>query len=137
MIGHGATISGATSGTIGKITNIDWSGAVADDVEITDFDSPEKWKEFEAGLKDAGELAADLKFDHTLASTVNTALGGTAQQWTLTLNNSSSVLICNGYIKSEALGVPIGDQVMMPIVIKFTGRPHFPSSSSSSSSSSS
>ncbi len=136
MIGHGATLSGSTAGTIGKITNVDWSGITIDDVETTDFDSALKYREYEAGLRDAGELSADLKFDATLASTVREA-EGVEQTWTLTLNDTSSVLICAGYLKSLGLGIPIGDQVMMPIVLKLTGRPHFPSSSSSSSSSSS
>ena len=136
MIGHGATLSGSTAGTIGKITNVDWSGIVIDDVEITDFDSTLKHREFEAGLKDAGEVTADLKFDATLASTVRDAEGVT-QTWTLTLNDTTSVLIFSGYLRSLALAVPIGDQVMMPVSFKITGRPHFPSSSSSSSSSSS
>lgn len=136
MIGHGAILSGSTAGTIGKITNADWSGLVVEDVEITDFDSPEKYREFEAGLRDGGELTADLKFDATLASTVRDAEGVT-QTWTLTLNDTSTVLLFAGYLKGLSLGVPIGDQISMPVAFKITGRPHFPSSSSSSSSSSS
>jgi len=136
MIGHGATLVGGTSGNIGEITNIDWSGIIVDDVEITDFASHEGFKEFEAGLKDSGEITGDLKFDETLAGTIREAIGVT-QAWTLTLNNSTSVLQCQGYIKQLSASLPIGDQVMMPIAIKLTGRAFFPSSSSSSSSSSS
>lgn len=136
MIGHGARLSGSTSGNIGEITNIDWSGIIVDDVEITDFASHEGFKEFEAGLKDSGEITGDLKFLEALASTVREAIG-TTQTWTLTLNNSTSILQCQGYIKQMSVAAPIGDNVMMPIAIKLTGRAFFPSSSSSSSSSSS
>lgn len=134
MIGHGAKLVGSKSGAIGKLTNIDWSGAVADDVESTDFDSPEGWKEFEAGLKDAGEITGDLRYDKTLMNTVLEAVGSDKETWTLTLKDLNA-LICWGYVRSLALAVPMGDSVMMPIAIKFSGKPHFPSSSSSSSSS--
>jgi len=142
MIGHGFTLSGSTSGTVGKITNIDWSGLIADDIETTDFDSPtdtagNPYKEYEAGFVDGGELTGDLKLDRTLMSTLRDAFG-VKETWTLTGDDSpATVLIGNGYIKQQSMSVPMADQVMTPISIKFSGRPHFPSSSSSSSSSSS
>lgn len=63
MIGHGATLSGSVSGTIGYLTNIDWSGVTVDDIDITTFDSEDQWRQFEPGLKDAGELSGDLNFN--------------------------------------------------------------------------
>ena len=136
MIGHGAKLVGSVTGTIGKLTNIDWSGAVADDIQTTDFDSGDKYHEFEAGLKDAGEITGDLRYDKTLFNTVLDAVGGSTETWTLTLSDNSE-LVCKGYIRSLGLAVPMGDSVMMPIAIKFSGKPYFPSSSSSSSLSSS
>lgn len=141
MIGHGITLSGATVGTIGKITNLDWSGLVAEDVEKTDFDSEDKYKEYEPGLKEPGEITGDLKYDKTLANTVLNAIHGDAagaasdELWTLTLATGAQIW-CRGYLKSLAMAMPIGNQVMMPIAIKLTGKVSFPSSSSSSSSSS-
>lgn len=141
MIGHGVTLSGATTGTIGKITNIDWSGLVADDVEKTDFDSEDKYREYEPGLKEPGEITADLKYDKTLLDTIMDAIHGDAagaasdELWTLTFATGAQ-LCFRGYLKSIGASMPIGDQVMMPIAIKLTGKVSFPSSSSSSSSSS-
>ena len=136
MIGHGAKLSGSSSGTIGKLTNVNWGGAVVEDVEITDFDSKERWREWESGMKDAGELTADLNYNKVLAATVYDAFGD-EQTWTFTLNDNTSIILCAGYLKSLGLAVELGTQVKMPIGIRFTGVPHFPSSSSSSSSSSS
>lgn len=134
MIGHGTKLVGSKSGSIGKLMNIDWSGAIADDVELTNFDSPGGWKEFEAGLKDAGEITGDLRYDKSYMETVLDAVGGDKESWALTLKDLC-ILICQGYIRSLGLAVPMGDSVTMPIAIKYSGKPYFPSSSSSSSSS--
>lgn len=141
MIGHGATLSGATTGTIGKITNLDWSGLVLDDVEKTDFDSEDMYREYEPGLKEPGEITGDLKYDKTLMNTILNAINGDAagavsdELWTLTLATGAAI-VARGYLKSLGAALPIGDQVTMPIAIKLTGKVSFPSSSSSSSSSS-
>ena len=131
-IGHGATLTGSTTGSIGKLTNIDWSGLVADDIDTTDFDSPDNVRVYEGGLLDAGEISADLRYDSTLFNTIlDAVLARAVEYWTLTKDSNS--LVIPGYLKSIGLAVPDGDNMMAPIVIKCTGKPQYQSSSSSSS----
>lgn len=140
-VGHGTTLSGSTTGAIGEITNLDWSGLAADDVEKTDFDSEDMYREYEPGLKEPGEITGELLYDKTLLNTIMDAIHGDAagaasdELWTLTPETGNAV-VCRGYLKQIGLAIPLGDQIMMPIAIKLTGKVSFPSSSSSSSSSS-
>jgi len=107
-IGHGATLRGSTTGSIGKLTNIDWSGLVADDIDVTDFDSPDNVRVFEGGLLDAGEISADLRYDSTLFNTIlDAVLARAVEYWTLTKDSNS--LVIPGYLKSMGLSVPDGD----------------------------
>ena len=126
MIGHGVTLSGATTGTIGKLINIDWSGLVLDDVDKTDFDSVDQYKEYEPGLKEPGELTATLKYDKTLADTILNAINGDAsgavsdELFTLTMATGAQ-LFFRGYLKSLGMAIPMADQDTKPIAIKLTG----------------
>jgi len=113
-IGHGATLTGSTTGNIGKLTNVDWSGLVADDIDVTDFDSPDNVRVYEGGLLDAGELTADLRYDSTLFNTIiDAVLARAVEYWTLTKGSNSLVL--PGYLKSIGLSVPDGDLSLIHI----------------------
>lgn len=133
MIGHGVTLTGSEAGAIGKLTNVNWGGLVYDDVETTDFNSPRRRRQYEAGLGEPGEITADLIFDATLKATVVANLR-VAQTWTIA-KSGTTLLIDYGYIKSYGLTIPIGDEVMMPIGIKLSTSSSSSSLSSSSSSS--
>jgi predicted secreted protein len=67
-IGHGALLkvaddnSPASYITVGEITSITMPGIARDAVDATHSESTQKWREFIAGLKDGGEVSAELNF---------------------------------------------------------------------------
>jgi predicted secreted protein len=126
MIGHGATLEGSSTGTLGKLVNINWSGLMVEDIDVSNFDSTGKWREYESGFKDNGEITAELIFDATLMDTLIDAFGGDNETWTLTLNDGNA-LVCEGHIRSLGLTVPMEDAVKIPVSIKLSGQPYWPS----------
>lgn len=76
MIGHGTLFqtgddaSPQTFATLAEVTNITPPSIARDAVEATHMQSPEKWREFIAGLKDGGELAVELNYVKTSAATM-------------------------------------------------------------------
>lgn len=119
-IGHGTTLAGATAGAIGKLTNIGGPNESVDDIDVTDMASTDARREFMAGLIDSGEVSADLIYDKTLYDTVQGALGGTNEAWTITLPDTSTI-VCNGYLKANGLAIPMEDKITQAITIKLSG----------------
>lgn len=136
MILHEATLVGSSTGTLGKLTNIDYSGLVEDEIDVTSADSADKWNEYEGGFKDPGVITADLLYDATLFNTLLDAFAGTNETWTLTFSDGNA-LVCQGHIRSLSLSMPLRTAGSHPVEIRLSGKPYWPSSSSSSSSSSS
>lgn len=48
---------------IGNVTNIGGPGLERETYDVTAHDSPQQWREFLGGLKDGGEVSADLNYD--------------------------------------------------------------------------
>lgn len=67
-IGNGATPEVFT--TVAEVTSIKPPNLSRDPVEATHTESPEKWKEFIAGLKDGGEVGIELNFVPGSATTL-------------------------------------------------------------------
>ena len=67
-IGHSITfkIQNAASPvamvSIGEVESLSMPALARDAVEVTHMSSPEKWREFIAGLKDGGEVTAEIHF---------------------------------------------------------------------------
>ena len=135
MIGKGCTLTGSVHGVIGKLTNVDFSGLVSDEIDVTNFDSDD-YNEYEAGFIDSGTLTADLLYVPATFNTIIDAFAAANELWTLALNDSRS-LFTHGHIRSVAFSLPLRDAAKTPIEIRCSGKPWFPSSSSSSCSSSS
>lgn len=124
-VGHGTTLAGVSTGTIGKILRMSWDGINAGVIDVTDFDSTNKFIEKIAGLKDATRLNVDIKYDKTLFNTVEGAIGASNENWTVTLPDSST-LVCSGFIQDAGrLEVPLPDKVTSSLVIELSGEPTF------------
>jgi predicted secreted protein len=134
MILHGWTLTGATTGVLGKLINVNWTGLVEDEIDVTNADSTGRWNEFEGGFKDPGVIAADLLFDAATLETILDAFAADNEVWTL--EKDTKVLNVTGHIRSATLSMPLRSAAQHPIEIRCSGMPSFNSSSSSSSSSS-
>ena len=122
MLGHEATLSGSTV-TLGKLTNIDWSGIEVNDVQNTQYDATDGYETYEPGTKEPGTITGILNFDKGQVTTVKNAIDSdTTDTFTLTLADGST-LACSGHIKSMGLATPLRESVTIPVGIKLSGKP--------------
>lgn len=71
---------------VAEVTNIGEVGPECDSIEITNFDSPDGWREFMGGLKDGGTVGLELNMLPGNASqqAVRSNVGGTGTGTELT-----------------------------------------------------
>lgn len=80
----GDGMSPETFTQLSEVTGITPPSMSRDSVDVSHEQSPSAWREFIAGLKDAGEISLDMNFDPANA-------GSTALMAELTLNGSAAV----------------------------------------------
>jgi len=123
--GASTTLSGATAGTIGDVTNITITETM-ETIDVTSMDSD--YREFIASWKDAGEITFTCNYDGSasgVADALHTAYAtATAEAWTVTFPDSST-FACSGLITSLGTAIPFDDKVTQDVTIKLTGEPTF------------
>ncbi len=124
MHGHGTTLVGASTGAMTLITNVEIGGIEVDDLDMSSMSSTNKWREFEAGMKNAGEASFDMLYEKDQVDAVMSALGGANEAWTITFTDGST-FVCDGYLKGTALPVPFEDKVTQSASLKLSGEPVF------------
>lgn len=132
-IGHGVLLkieddsSPQNLVTIAEITAINGFEITRDWADATHSQSPEKWREFIAGLKDAGEFSADLAF----------VPGSTSTTLLIAQFDKDTPSACEIYIPTatpykwtlqaglSAFGfdAPVDDKMTASITFKITGKP--------------
>jgi predicted secreted protein len=122
--GHGTTLSGATTGSIGQILSVGLPDQSVDDLDVTTMASTNKWREFIPGLKDAGSMTLQLLYEKANYNTVQGALGAAPEEWTITLPDGST-FVCSGYIKSSGGDSPHEDKITQSVTLKLSGEPTF------------
>ncbi len=122
-LGHGTTVSGATAGTIGSISQVG-QGGDRDVVEISSMESTNKAKEYIAGMYDEGPIDLTLNYDGSaagVANSIETAYkAGTVEVWTITYADGSTD-VGSGFISSRGKAVPFDDKIEQTITIQATG----------------
>lgn len=132
-IGHGSTFGRGNGADpevftdVAEVTSITPPGMARDAVEATHMDSPEKWREFIAGLKDGGEVSIECNFDP----------GGT--DVTAWLGDINSDAVTNykitfpdatewdfaALMTGLEFGTPLDDKMTASMTYKVTGKPAF------------
>lgn len=129
--GYGTILKkGAT--VISDWVNITGPSLSMDPVEYTHGSSPDKFREFAAGLRDAGELSVELNL--APASTVQAGfisdfINGTIATYTLQwVSNAGAVLATFSFsamVTAYEPGTPHDDKVSLNVTWKITGKPTF------------
>ena len=117
-----ATLAGASALAIGNWKRLSWDGPNAGTIDVTDVSSTNNWKEFLAGLKDAGTITLSLQFAKALWGTLITALG-TMDVWTLTLGDGSKVVASGFLTQGPGMGGELESGADADVAIKLTGQP--------------
>lgn len=133
-IGHGALFKIENSAsppvltTVGEITSITMPSISRDAVDVTHSESPEKWREFIAGLKDGGEVSCELNFVPGAAGTtllmaqldvdtvsvceISLPMFATAYKWSF-----------NAILTGFDPQAPIAEKQVATVTFKVTGKP--------------
>lgn len=134
MIGHGSTFerssdgtSGGAFSTVGEVTSITPPGMSRDTPEATHMGSPEKWREFIAGLKDGGEVAVEVNFvpgNATTTSALSDLNTDTAGYYKITFPDDTEWGFA-AFMTGIEPGDPIDDRMVATFTFKLTGKPAF------------
>ena len=127
-IGHGTTLVGATSGTIGNVMSLSIAGRTRDAIDKSSFDSADKFREYMSGMADEGEITFEMNFDDTtatIAATLNTAYqDGDFQAWTVTFPGGAT-FAASGLITDYSINDPFDDKMTGSVTIKLSGKGTF------------
>ena len=117
-----ATLSGATTLSVGYWKRLSWDGPTAGTIDVTDVSSANEWKEFLAGLKDAGSITLSMQFEKAIWTKLLDALGVT-EVWTLTLGDGSKVVASGFVVQGPGFNGELESGADADVNIKLTGQP--------------
>lgn len=123
----GTTLSW-NSTTVNELTSIGDLDTSADDIEVTDYQATDGYKEFIQGLKDGGELEIEGNFypsDTGQSNLISDFNAGTTQEVVITLPGSIGAWTFDAYVKAFATQVPLDGKVGFSATLKITGKPVF------------
>lgn len=86
---------------IANLTSIGEIGVESEEIDATDLDSPDNYKEFIAGSKDAGEvsIAGNIKDEANVEKMLALAESQSIEKWTVTYP-SGAKWVFNAFVKS-------------------------------------
>lgn len=121
FVGHGTTLVGSTTGTIGNVISVTVGGRTRDMIDKSTMDSTSMFREFMAGMADEGELTAEVNFDDgAISVALNTAFqAATSETWTIDFGTKTWAI--TGVISGLDVNDPFDDKITMSITIKATG----------------
>lgn len=114
----------ATWTKIGLLTELTPPTFEVDDIETSYMESPEQWKEFIAGWKDAGEIEGTAQFQSADYSTLLSSVLGENLSFKIESKDGSTIT-CNGFMSTLGQEIEREGIVTVPIGIKLSGKPAF------------
>lgn len=124
-IAHGITLTGETTGLIGKIINVGAPSQSREVQDVTTMDSVDMFREKIPGLIDAGELPVTVMYDGAasgVAAMLQEALEAAPEVWTLVLPDASGY---SGTAFVTALGFPsteVGGKMTQDVTLTLSGK---------------
>lgn len=135
-IGHGSLLKIANDAspqvmtTVGEINSITMPGISRDAVDVTHMESVEQWREFIAGLKDGGEVSAEINF-------IPGSTGTNLLLEQLNKSGADAVSVCeialpttpayewsfNAILTGFESEAPVDDKQVATVTFKVTGKP--------------
>ena len=124
-IGYNSTFgiyNGASYVNVGEIQNITPPGYARDAVESTHMTSPNRFREYIAGLMDAGEASIEYSYTPAAAEVVLTAMLAGVGSFRVTHPNGVT-LTFSAIVTAWTPGIPMDDRMTGSATFKVTGRP--------------
>lgn len=129
----GTTLTKTKSGTeaedlrIANLTSIGEIGVESEEIDTTDLDSPNNYKEFIAGSKDAGEvsLAGNIKNESNVEKMLALAESQSVEEWTVEYP-SGATWVFNAFVKSFKDGEKTTDGLAsFTATLRISGKPTY------------
>jgi hypothetical protein len=136
-IGHGTTFAIFDTTLVppayvvlAEVTNITPPALARDMVEATHTESPDKWREFIPGLRDAGEVTLELNFlPEGAATTRLLALINSDEpsQSRIRFNDAAPEIdwVFTAFLSAFEPEAPVEDKMTASVTFKLTGKPAF------------
>lgn len=134
-IGHGSmfAIQGGSPLAyvpLAEVTNITPPALSRDAVDATHTASPEKWREFIAGMKDAGEVTVEMNFipGSTSIDTILAAFNSDETQncrITFPIGSPAATWSFSAIVTGFAPEAPMDGKMSASVTFKLTGKPGF------------
>lgn len=132
-IGYGSAFAVGDGGSpevftdLAEVTNITGPNVVRETVDATHMASPNRYREFIAGLIDAGEVSVEMNYVPGGATEI--LLNGCLEQvavrnYRITAPNAE-VLAFSGFCTSRSAAIPLDDKMTMSATFKVSGDPAF------------
>lgn len=136
LFGHGTLLKmhdgAATYTTVLEVADLSGPSMSADSIEYTNHDSPSKYREFGAGLVDAGEISFTVNWQPAAATHGYSAgllyvfSNRLTRLWRLIFTDSGATTYqFYAFITGLDIKTPFDDKVSADLTIKLTGLPTF------------
>lgn len=122
---------GASYTAVGQVKDIQGPNITRADVDVTDHDSPDGYREYLPGLADGGTVTFIIGFDNANVEHTTNLLANleddqcTMATWQLTLNvcNGTAVWTWSGYVNNYNPSAPVEGENTAALSIKVSGKP--------------
>lgn len=110
---------------VASLTDISGVEISADEVETTAHDSPDNYREFEAGLKDGGSVAIEGNFTNVASQSDLKDLldSGVLTDMEIEFPSALGKWTFKGFVKSFSTSAPLDDKLGFSAEIKISGKP--------------
>jgi predicted secreted protein len=124
IIGFGTTIT-IGGASVGNLTSVNVGDFTRDDVDVSNSDSPNGWKESLPGMKDGGTLALEAIYTKTSVSALMALFEDDSPKPVVITLPDKSHFDCTGYLNSLGVSAPFDDKVTAKYQLKISGKPAF------------
>lgn len=125
-IGHGSQFSiynGSTYDAVAQVTSITPAGWTQDAIDATNMDSTDGYREFIAGLKDAGEVQISIDYVPSASDQILAAFASATQKTYKITHPNNVTLTFTAIVTSYQPEVPLDDKMTATATFKISGKP--------------
>lgn len=126
-IGYGDALAGPFT-DIAEVVELSPPAYEADDIDTTHMQSVNKWRTYQAGLKEGGEVEVTIHFEKALYNILHGTLLGADKFYQISfadLITTASTLKFPGYLKRVGAVVELDGLATVALTIKVAGEPVF------------
>jgi predicted secreted protein len=125
-IGYSTTFGikngGGTFDNVAEVTSVKPPGYSRDAIDATHMESPDRFREYIAGMMDAGEVTIGLNYVPAASDAVLTALTAGKGDFKITLPNGVTVTF-SAVVTAYDIDAPLDDKMTATATFKVSGKP--------------